>query len=103
MSPSPVNDRVKPGEGSPTVHPDRALGFIYAAAFTPLTTTTPKQAAGARIEETALGSNKETDRKGTGAHRVSPSLMQLAPAGVSTASKPAGLFPPRAGGVTTRQ
>ena len=41
MSPSPVNDRVKPGEGSPTVHPDRALGFIHAAAFTPLTTTTP--------------------------------------------------------------
>jgi hypothetical protein len=25
-----------------TVHPDRALGFIYAAPFTPLTTTTPK-------------------------------------------------------------
>jgi hypothetical protein len=38
----PLAGRVKPGEGNPTVHPDRALGFIYAAAFTPSTTTTPK-------------------------------------------------------------
>jgi hypothetical protein len=30
-----------------------------------------------RDEETALGSNKETDRKRTGAHQVSPSLMQV--------------------------
>jgi hypothetical protein len=43
MSPSPVNDRVKLGEGNPTVHPDRALGFIHAAtAFAALTTITPR-------------------------------------------------------------
>ena len=32
-----------------------------------------------RDEETALRSNKETDKKRTGAHQVSPSLMQIRP------------------------
>jgi hypothetical protein len=52
---------------------------------------------GPRDEETALGSNKETDGKRTGAHRVGPSLMQFAPAGVSTASNPAESISPRSG------
>jgi transposase len=69
-----------------------AAEFAASASRRPALTSAARGVpAPARVgtKKRALGSNKETDRKGTGAHDVSPSLMQVAPAGVSTASKPA--------------
>ena len=55
-------------------------------------------ACAGRDEETALGSNKETDWKRTEAHQVSPSLMQVPTRrGVHRFQTGRGLISPRSG------